>query len=65
MRELMSTEAREPRGSRQWWSHQNPRAVARKPGKNAGDATVCPPTDQRGFPRLGACDMGAYPELKP
>jgi uncharacterized repeat protein (TIGR01451 family) len=31
---------------------------------NAGDDTACPVTDQRGFPRFGRCDIGAY-ELQP
>ena len=29
------------------------------PALNSGDDAACPTTDQRGFPRLGRCDMGA------
>ncbi len=27
---------------------------------NAGDSTTCMPTDQRGYARVGVCDMGAF-----
>lgn len=27
---------------------------------DAGDATRCPATDQRGYARLGSCDIGAF-----
>jgi hypothetical protein len=34
--------------------------LAGSPAINAGTATGCPPADQRGVSRVGACDMGAY-----
>lgn len=34
------------------------------PAINAGDNTGCPVTDQRGFLRLGGCDIGAFEYLK-
>ncbi|MGB9673208.1 MAG: choice-of-anchor Q domain-containing protein [Anaerolineales bacterium] len=34
------------------------------PAINGGDNTGCPATDQRGFLRLGGCDIGAYEYLK-
>ncbi len=30
------------------------------PAIDAGDNSGCPPTDQRGFARIGTCDIGAY-----
>jgi hypothetical protein len=33
---------------------------AKSPAIDAGDATWCPSTDERGEPRSGACDLGAY-----
>jgi hypothetical protein len=37
--------------------------IALGPGSaaiDAGNNAICPATDQRGFPRLGLCDVGAY-----
>jgi hypothetical protein len=34
--------------------------LAGSPAINAGTNTGCPATDQRGFPRVGTCDIGAY-----
>ncbi len=34
--------------------------LAGSPAIDAGDNTSCPALDQRGFPRLGRCDIGAY-----
>ena len=34
--------------------------LAGSPAINAGTNTGCPATDQRGFPRVGICDIGAY-----
>jgi hypothetical protein len=34
--------------------------LAGSPGIDAGDDANCPATDQRGLPRVGTCDIGAY-----
>jgi hypothetical protein len=38
----------------------SPAIDAGKPGPADGRGTHCPPTDQRGVPRMGRCDLGAY-----
>jgi CSLREA domain-containing protein len=39
--------------------------LAGSPAINAGDAATCPPTDQRGYSRVGYCDIGAYEYVPP
>jgi hypothetical protein len=34
--------------------------LASSPAVNAGDGFDCPPVDQRGLARIGACDIGAF-----
>jgi CSLREA domain-containing protein len=39
--------------------------AATSPAINAGDPAACPPLDQRGVGRLGACDIGAFEYFPP